>query len=308
MRKDSFRKFIATAATATIATTIVGPAVSADTVEFKDVTDRYKEAVDFLVSKGAKGINQNQFGTHTPIKRVDAAVLIANVLGLDTEKAPDAGFKDVPDRAKGAVNALKKAGITNGKSTDQFGSSQPITRGEMAIWLQKGFDLKGSVELPFKDVKGDYVSAVEALYKNKIAEGINKNQFGINQPIKRGDFAILLHKSAQFLEDDDDNFELTIMHTNDTHANLDTVAKKATAIKEVRAEKPDALLLDAGDVLTGTLYYNEFKGQADLEFMNLMGYDVMTFGNHEFDSGSTPEGHKVLADFIKNAKFPICQC
>ena len=95
------------------------------------------------------------------------------------------------------------------------------------------------------------------------------------------------------------------MHTNDTHANLDNVAKKATAIKEVRAEKPDALLIDAGDVLTGTLYYNEFKGQADLEFMNLMGYDVMTFGNHEFDSGSTPEGHKVLADFIKGASFPF---
>ena len=95
------------------------------------------------------------------------------------------------------------------------------------------------------------------------------------------------------------------MHTNDTHANLDTVAKKATAIKEVRAEKPDALLLDAGDVLTGTLYYNEFKGQADLEFMNLMGYDVMTFGNHEFDSGSTPEGHKVLADFIKELIFHL---
>ena len=98
----------------------------------------------------------------TPIKRVDAAVLIANVLGLDTEKAPDAGFKDVPDRAKGAVNALKEAGITNGKSADQFGSTQPITRGEMAIWLQKGFDLTGSTELPFTDVKGDYVSAVEA--------------------------------------------------------------------------------------------------------------------------------------------------
>ena len=240
----------------------------------------------------------------TSINRTDAAVLIANVLGLDTEKAPDAGFKDVPDRAKGAVNALKEAGITNGKSADQFGSSQPITRGEMAIWLQKGFDLTGSVELPFKDVKGDYVSAVQALFENKIAEGVNKNQFGIHQPIKRGDFAIFLYKTAQ-IDKDDDNFELTIMHTNDTHANLDKVAKKATAIKEVRAENPDALLLDAGDVLTGTLYYNEFNGQADLEFMNLMGYDVMTFGNHEFDSGSTPEGHKVLADFIKNAKFPF---
>ena len=58
------------------------------------------------------------------------------------------------------------------------------------------------------------------------------------------------------------------MHTNDTHANLDNVAKRATAINEERAENPNALLIDAGDVLTGTLYYNEFKGQADLEFMN----------------------------------------
>ncbi len=37
--------------------------------------------------------------------------------------------------------------------------------------------------------------------------------------------------------------------------------------------------------------------------MNLMGYDIMTFGNHEFDLGSSPEGHKALADFIKGAKF-----
>jgi 2',3'-cyclic-nucleotide 2'-phosphodiesterase (5'-nucleotidase family) len=107
------------------------------------------------------------------------------------------------------------------------------------------------------------------------------------------------------VKDVSDTFELSIMHTNDTHANLDKVAKKATAIKEVRAEKPNSLLIDAGDVLTGTLYYNEFKGQADLEFMNLMGYDVMTFGNHEFDSGSTPEGHKELADFIEGASFPF---
>ena len=32
----------------------------------------------------------------------------------------------------------------------------------------------------------------------------------------------------------------------------------------------------------------------------------MTFGNHEFDLGSTPEGHQALADFIKGASFPIC--
>ncbi|MES1041097.1 bifunctional metallophosphatase/5'-nucleotidase [Peribacillus simplex] len=95
------------------------------------------------------------------------------------------------------------------------------------------------------------------------------------------------------------------MHTNDTHAHLDNVAKRVTAVKEVRKSKPQAILVDAGDVFSGTLYFNEFKGQADLRFMNLMKYDVMTFGNHEFDLGSSAEGHQALADFIKGAQFPF---
>jgi 5'-nucleotidase / UDP-sugar diphosphatase len=103
----------------------------------------------------------------------------------------------------------------------------------------------------------------------------------------------------------DPTFNLSLMHTNDTHAHLDNVAQRITAIKEVRAEKPSALLLDAGDVFSGTLYFNEFQGQADLEFMNLAGYDLMTFGNHEFDLGSSEEGHQALADFVKNADFPF---
>jgi 2',3'-cyclic-nucleotide 2'-phosphodiesterase (5'-nucleotidase family) len=98
----------------------------------------------------------------------------------------------------------------------------------------------------------------------------------------------------------DKNYTLNLMHTNDTHANLDNVAKKMTAIKSVRAEKPDALLLDAGDVFSGTLYFNEYKGLADLEFMELAGYDAMTFGNHEFDMGT-----EVLANFVKEANFPF---
>jgi 2',3'-cyclic-nucleotide 2'-phosphodiesterase (5'-nucleotidase family) len=93
------------------------------------------------------------------------------------------------------------------------------------------------------------------------------------------------------------------MHTNDTHANLDNAAKRATAIKEVRAAKQNTLLVDAGDVFSGTLYFNEFQGEADLKLMNLMDYDFMTFGNHEFDLGSSNEGHQALADFVKDAKF-----
>ncbi|MCM3663682.1 5'-nucleotidase C-terminal domain-containing protein [Mesobacillus subterraneus] len=95
-------------------------------------------------------------------------------------------------------------------------------------------------------------------------------------------------------------YELTIMHTNDTHAHLDTVAKRVAAIKQVREESANTLLLDAGDVFSGTLYFNEYEGLADLEFMNLAGYDAMTFGNHEFDKGTA-----TLANFVKDADFPF---
>ena len=175
MKKNSYRKFLATAATATVVTSVVAPLASAATTEFKDVTDRYQEAVDFLVSKGAKGTSTTAFGTHENIKRVDAAVLLANVLALDTKNAADSGFKDVPERARGAVNALKEAKITNGKTADTFGSSDLITRGELAVWIQKGFELKGFTDLSFTDVEGQYENAVEALVADEITKGISED-------------------------------------------------------------------------------------------------------------------------------------
>lgn len=39
-----------------------------------------------------------------------------------------------------------------------------------------------------------------------------------------------------------------MMHNNDTHANLENAAKTVTTIKEYRVQKPNALLVNAGDV------------------------------------------------------------
>ncbi|MBN9655014.1 cell wall-binding repeat-containing protein [Halobacillus sp. GSS1] len=96
------------------------------------------------------------------------------------------------------------------------------------------------------------------------------------------------------------DFDLTIMHSNDTHAHLENVPKKVSLVEQLRADRENSVLLDAGDVFSGTLFYNEFKGLADLKFMNMMEYDAMVPGNHEFDDGTEP-----LADFINDAEFPI---
>lgn len=129
------------------------------------------------------------------------------------------------------------------------------------------------------------------MFKSAVIAALAISAIGIQSPL-----------AAKAAEGD---FNLTIMHTNDTHANLDNIAKRVTLVKEIRKEKPNNLLLDAGDVFSGTLYFNAFEGQADLEFMNLMKYDAMAFGNHEFDLGSGEEGHKSLGEFVGGADFPF---
>jgi 5'-nucleotidase / UDP-sugar diphosphatase len=111
--------------------------------------------------------------------------------------------------------------------------------------------------------------------------------------------------ASTYAEENSDSFKLTIMHMNDTHAHADLLPNMMTAIKEVRTEDPEALLFNAGDVFSGTLYFNEYHGKADLALLNMMDLDAMVFGNHEFDLGSSENGHKSLSEFVSAAKFPL---
>ncbi|MEO7908942.1 MAG: 5'-nucleotidase C-terminal domain-containing protein, partial [Roseiflexaceae bacterium] len=108
-------------------------------------------------------------------------------------------------------------------------------------------------------------------------------------------------------------YKLRIIHTNDHHARIEPVtggtpvapihggvARRKTLIDAIRDQGGNQVLLDAGDVFQGTLWFTQYLGQADLEFYNAMGYEAMTIGNHEFDKGQQP-----LADYIKRANFPV---
>lgn len=113
-------------------------------------------------------------------------------------------------------------------------------------------------------------------------------------------------------------FLLTILHVNDTHAHLAEMEERltidqkhiwvpiggfgrlATRVDQIRAKAKNVLLLHGGDVFQGTLYFTKYHGLADVELMNLIGFDAMAVGNHEFDSG--PE---VLGQFAAQARFPL---
>jgi 2',3'-cyclic-nucleotide 2'-phosphodiesterase (5'-nucleotidase family) len=89
---------------------------------------------------------------------------------------------------------------------------------------------------------------------------------------------------------------LTILHTNDTHSTLfpfgpldewGGIARVSRLIKEIKAERPNVLVLNSGDVFVGTFEFNKYLGYPELKIMEGL-YDAMALGNHEFDQGFEP--------------------
>jgi len=193
----SYTKLITTTTVASVVAASIVPVASAASYQFTDVAPKYADAVEYVYNKGIQGFSPEKFGVHENITRLDAAIMLAKVLELDVDLATNAGFTDVPaDRAK-YINALKESGITNGKTVTSFGSYQKITRGELAVWIQKAFQLTGNEKLSFTDVASKYTDAVSALVSNGITAGISETKFGTDQFAKRGDFAIFLYRASQ---------------------------------------------------------------------------------------------------------------
>lgn len=97
---------------------------------------------------------------------------------------------------------------------------------------------------------------------------------------------------------------LVLLHTNDTHSNIDPdadgtggILPRAAIIDSVRRAEKNVLLIDAGDMVQGTLYFKFFKGDVEYPLFNMMNYDVRILGNHEFDNGL-----EELARHYKNVK------
>lgn len=85
---------------------------------------------------------------------------------------------------------------------------------------------------------------------------------------------------------------LVILHTNDTHSQIGPdangvggILQRKAVIDSVRRAEKNVLLVDAGDMVQGSLYFKFFRGDVEYPLFNLMGYDVRILGNHEFDNG-----------------------
>jgi 5'-nucleotidase len=119
------------------------------------------------------------------------------------------------------------------------------------------------------------------------------------------------------------DYTLNILHINDWHSRIESnnafestcsdedetageciggAARLVTAINQRREalQGQNMLLLNGGDNFQGSLFYTTYKGTAEGEFLNLMKFDAMTVGNHEFD-----DGEDALVPFLEMVEFPV---
>jgi len=111
-------------------------------------------------------------------------------------------------------------------------------------------------------------------------------------------------------------WDLAIAHINDVHSHMDPTelqlvldttltvraggaARLVAALRALRREHPDLLVLHAGDELVGTPWFSLYGGLADAAVLDRMGIDAFVPGNHEFDRGP-----KALRRFLDSLHVP----
>lgn len=237
----------------------------------------------------SKGGDEPLFGKNQPpfleseAQRMQIATIVNNFVSDIKEKNEDANVVVVGD-------------------LNDFEFSAPLA-------VLKGDDLTNLVEtLPASErytynYQGNAQVLDHILVSNNLAESAKLDIVNFNSPYMEEHGRASDHDAlvAQLdLAVEEGPFTMSLLHTNDTHAYVEQFPRLITAVNEMRTQKENSLLLNAGDVFSGTLYFRQYLGLADLYFMNQLGFDAMTLGNHEFDKDSA-----TLANFIKQAEFPI---
>ena len=119
------------------------------------------------------------------------------------------------------------------------------------------------------------------------------------------------------------DYTLHVIHINDLHSRIESInrfdstcnaegeaegkcfggsARLKTKFDEIREKLAgeNVIFVDAGDQFQGSMMFTTYRGAAEAEMMELIGFDAMAVGNHEFNNG--PEG---LASFIDAVTFPV---
>jgi S-layer homology domain len=180
---------------------------SASASQFKDVQkgSYYEGAVNFLYNqKITSGVSADMFGVGYELSRETAVTLLMKSLGFTEEHAAYADSVDFNDVDKNSyhykfIKLAHALGYVNGVGNGNFAPKQTMTRAEMAVVIDKAYDLSAYGEeatSPFVDLNWA-APYINRMYREGITGGTSVTTFSPNMKITREQFATFLYNAAK---------------------------------------------------------------------------------------------------------------
>ncbi|QCR31470.1 S-layer homology domain-containing protein [Lysinibacillus sp. SGAir0095] len=196
-KSEGSGSIVATLGTKTVSYPITVPAGSI----FTDIAPShpYYSQLKYLVENGyISGYEDGSFGPNNEITRAQSAIIISNVLKLNTTNVVNPNFTDVPTKHEyyKQIAAVVNAGIMSGKDGGKiFDPNGKLTRAQMAVIIANAFDLTGTSTKQFSDVPNGHwaYSFVQALAKSNVTTGYPDGTFKPNTNINRAHFGLFVY-------------------------------------------------------------------------------------------------------------------
>ncbi len=139
-----------------------------------------------------KGTSDTTYSPKDTVTRGQMAAFIRRALGLPAS-AVDAFSDDDGSLFEGDINAIAAFGITRATVYD---ADAPVTRGEMAAFLKRAFNLPAGGSTPFADIDGNLFEAdIAAIYAAGITVGTSPDTYGPDDPVTREQMATFLARA-----------------------------------------------------------------------------------------------------------------
>jgi len=184
--------------------------------DFKEGQTFYSE-VSYLVGENIiSGYKDGTFRPVIKITRAAAATMIGRALNLDGTQRKGS-FKDVPKEsyASGYIDSAVSKGIIRGFTDGTFRPNEEVTRGQMAIFIDRAFALKDKKSVLFSDVSSSIAaySSIQKIVAAGITQGYSDWTFRPNTELSRAEFSAFL---ARALNPD---FKVTIPNVDPLEIN-----------------------------------------------------------------------------------------
>ncbi len=137
-------------------------------------------------------------GTYRPLLAVTRGQMATFLSrALDLPGAEPAGFTDTSRSVhREAIDAVAAAGIADGYGDGSFRPDEPVTRGQMATFLSRGFDLPPASSAGFRDTAGDpHEKAIDSVAAAGITSGFGDGTYRPRDAVARGQMATFLARA-----------------------------------------------------------------------------------------------------------------